>query len=124
MHPQIRQNEPGVCPICEMDLIPLGSAESSDPMVFKMTAESARLAQLRTVTVAGGDGIQRSLELNGIIREDERSMFHRVSNASKVALTHLVDRMRKRGFVLLDTQFTTDHEHPVFIPGCQQVGNI
>ena len=24
MHPQIRQNEPGLCPICEMDLIPLG----------------------------------------------------------------------------------------------------
>jgi len=46
------------------------------------------------------------------------SMFHRVSNASKVALTHLVDRMRKRGFVLLDTQFTTEHLKQF---GCEEI---
>ena len=37
------------------------------------------------------------------------SMFHRVSNASKVALVHLVQRLRKGGYVLLDTQYTTPH---------------
>ena len=37
------------------------------------------------------------------------SMFFRVSNASKVALVHLVRRMRRSGFVLLDTQYVTDH---------------
>ncbi|MGJ8570325.1 MAG: leucyl/phenylalanyl-tRNA--protein transferase [Hoeflea sp.] len=37
------------------------------------------------------------------------SMFSRVTDASKVCLVHLVDRMRARGFVLLDTQFTTQH---------------
>ena len=37
------------------------------------------------------------------------SMFSRVSDASKVALVHLVDRLRERGYVLLDTQFITDH---------------
>ena len=37
------------------------------------------------------------------------SMFHRVTDASKVALVALVDRMRERGFTLLDTQWTTDH---------------
>lgn len=37
------------------------------------------------------------------------SMFHRETNASKVALVHLVERMRTRGFVLLDVQFMTDH---------------
>lgn len=36
------------------------------------------------------------------------SMFHRVSNASKVALVELVSRMRSRCFVLLDVQFLTD----------------
>ena len=46
------------------------------------------------------------------------SMFHRVTNASKVALTHLVDRMRKRGFVLLDTQFTTEHLKRF---GCEEI---
>lgn len=37
------------------------------------------------------------------------SMFYRVSNASKVALVHLVRQMRAGGFVLLDTQYKTDH---------------
>lgn len=37
------------------------------------------------------------------------SMFSRVSNASKVALAHLVARMRAGGFALLDCQFMTDH---------------
>jgi len=37
------------------------------------------------------------------------SMFHHVADASKVALVHLVDRMRDRGYVLLDVQFATPH---------------
>lgn len=37
------------------------------------------------------------------------SMFMRRTNASKVALVHLVDRLKERGFVLLDTQFNTEH---------------
>ena len=37
------------------------------------------------------------------------SMFHRVTDASKVALVALVARMRERGFTLLDTQWTTEH---------------
>ncbi|HEY7384821.1 MAG TPA: leucyl/phenylalanyl-tRNA--protein transferase [Beijerinckiaceae bacterium] len=37
------------------------------------------------------------------------SMFHRVRDASKVALAHLVARLRRGGFTLLDTQFVTDH---------------
>ena len=37
------------------------------------------------------------------------SMFHRVRDASKVALVCLVDRLRERGFELLDTQATTPH---------------
>jgi len=37
------------------------------------------------------------------------SMFHRATDASKVALVVLVDRMRDRGFALLDVQFLTEH---------------
>jgi len=37
------------------------------------------------------------------------SMFHRVTDASKAALVGLVDRLRVRGFTLLDTQWVTDH---------------
>lgn len=37
------------------------------------------------------------------------SMFHHVTDASKSALVGLVDRMRDRGFRLLDTQWSTPH---------------
>ncbi len=37
------------------------------------------------------------------------SMFHRETDASKVALVHLAARLRKCGFLLLDTQFETPH---------------
>jgi leucyl/phenylalanyl-tRNA--protein transferase len=37
------------------------------------------------------------------------SMFHRVTDASKVALHGLVERMRERGYTLLDTQWVTPH---------------
>lgn len=37
------------------------------------------------------------------------SMFHTVTNASKVALVHLAARLNAGGFCLLDTQFLTPH---------------
>ncbi|MEM6334375.1 MAG: leucyl/phenylalanyl-tRNA--protein transferase [Planctomycetota bacterium] len=37
------------------------------------------------------------------------SMFSRETDASKVCLVHLVQRLRDRGFTLLDTQFVNDH---------------
>ena len=37
------------------------------------------------------------------------SMFHRERDASKVALAALVDRLQRRGFALLDTQWVTPH---------------
>lgn len=37
------------------------------------------------------------------------SMFSRLRDGSKIALVHLVDRLRARGFALFDTQFLTEH---------------
>jgi leucyl/phenylalanyl-tRNA---protein transferase len=37
------------------------------------------------------------------------SMFHRETDASKAALAALVDRLRGRGYALLDTQWVTEH---------------
>lgn len=37
------------------------------------------------------------------------SMFHRMSDASKVALVSLAEHLRERGFQLFDTQFVTEH---------------
>jgi leucyl/phenylalanyl-tRNA--protein transferase len=36
-------------------------------------------------------------------------MFHRATDASKVALVALIERMRARGMVLLDCQWRTPH---------------
>ncbi len=37
------------------------------------------------------------------------SMFSRRTDASKICLVHLVERLRQQHFTLLDTQFTTEH---------------
>jgi leucyl/phenylalanyl-tRNA--protein transferase len=37
------------------------------------------------------------------------SKFHRVTDASKVALVHLAQRLRERGFRLLEVQYLTEH---------------
>lgn len=37
------------------------------------------------------------------------SMFHRVRDASKVALAGLIERLKERGFTLVDTQWSTPH---------------
>jgi leucyl/phenylalanyl-tRNA--protein transferase len=37
------------------------------------------------------------------------SMFSRATDASKVCLVHLVERLRARGFILLDSQMPTEH---------------
>ncbi|MAO54466.1 MAG: leucyl/phenylalanyl-tRNA--protein transferase [Rhodospirillaceae bacterium] len=46
------------------------------------------------------------------------SMFSRATDASKVALCHLVARLRMGGFRLLDTQFVTDHLKTF---GCEEI---
>ena len=46
------------------------------------------------------------------------SMFSRATNASKVALVHLVARLRLGGFRLLDTQFVTEHLKTF---GCEEI---
>ena len=47
------------------------------------------------------------LRINGLFAGE--SMFHRETDASKVALMHLVDLMNLDGMQLLDTQWNTDH---------------
>jgi leucyl/phenylalanyl-tRNA--protein transferase len=47
------------------------------------------------------------LSLGGVFFGE--SMFSRATNASKVALAHLMARLWKGGYSLLDTQFVTDH---------------
>ena len=75
MHPQIKMDRAGKCPICGMDLIPLtsmsSSAEGFDPNEIVMTEEAAKLASIQTMKVAKGVP-DKAVYLNGKIQADER----------------------------------------------------
>ncbi|MEX2574559.1 MAG: efflux RND transporter periplasmic adaptor subunit [Balneolaceae bacterium] len=78
MHPQVRESEPGNCPICGMELIPVSPSapeaaedDSSDEYSMVMTAPAARLADIRT-TPAVRSVPHKELNLPGRIRVDER----------------------------------------------------
>ena len=52
MHPQVRQNEPGNCPICGMQLIPAeNSASDANPNELVMTPAAIKLAEIETSPV-------------------------------------------------------------------------
>ncbi|MEX2594812.1 MAG: efflux RND transporter periplasmic adaptor subunit [Anditalea sp.] len=75
MHPQIRQNEPGDCPICGMDLIPLETTESGDdPGSYQMSENAMKLANVQTMVVGRGDA-SRKIRLNGKVQVDERNSY-------------------------------------------------
>lgn len=74
MDPQVRAIEPGKCPICGMDLIPLQQEESSDPGVIQMTPSALQLAGVRTEKVSLGQA-EKDIRLTGKVQLDERSVF-------------------------------------------------
>ena len=88
MHPQIRQNEPGDCPICGMDLIPASQASSDNEIGFQMTADAIKLANIQTTIIGNTDATEGStLKLNGKIQANE------TKSASLV--THIPGRIEK-----------------------------
>lgn len=76
MHPQIRQDHPGTCPLCGMDLTPLEDEEESDlPMeALRMSASAMQLANIHSMTVQTGD-IEKDIRLAGKVALDPRYAF-------------------------------------------------
>ncbi len=81
MHPQIRQNEPGDCPICGMELIPLENDDNSelDPMAISMSPTAMQLANVATAIVGKTKPV-KSVRLNGKVKADERSVYSQSSH--------------------------------------------
>ncbi|MDY0076315.1 MAG: efflux RND transporter periplasmic adaptor subunit [Bacteroidales bacterium] len=81
MHPQIRQNEPGDCPICGMDLIPLEAEHDDDidPMAISMSPTAMQLASISTAVVGSTNPV-KSIRLNGKVQADERLIFSQSSH--------------------------------------------
>lgn len=79
MHPQIRMTEPGKCPICGMQLIPLTKEVTNiDPGTIQMTNEAIQLANVLTSPVSGQNPV-KELSLYGKVQADERLLQSQVS---------------------------------------------
>lgn len=78
MHPSVRQNEPGDCPICGMDLIPVSEAEGEGDVLsedaISMSATAMKLAQVSTSKVER-KAVEKDIRLTAKIQEDERSNY-------------------------------------------------
>jgi Cu(I)/Ag(I) efflux system membrane fusion protein len=81
MHPQIRMEQPGNCPICGMELIPLikSSTTSVDPSAIHLSREAAQLANVLTSVVSKQKPV-KEVRLYGKIQADERLLQNQVSH--------------------------------------------
>lgn len=81
-----------------------------NPEIERLFTELHRMGHAHSVEVRRGDELLGGLygvALGGAFFGE--SMFSRARDVSKVALVHLVARLRLGGFTLLDTQFITEH---------------
>jgi Cu(I)/Ag(I) efflux system membrane fusion protein len=73
MHPQIRQEEPGNCPICGMELIQVQASAAVDDSEIQMSEAAARIADIQTVIVQSGSPT-KEIYLPGRVTADERNV--------------------------------------------------
>lgn len=85
MHPQIKMDKPGKCPLCGMDLIPLKSSDSGDDAIdddaIQMSKEAVALANIQTTKV-GRDAAIKDIQLYGTIQVDERLQQSQTSHVN------------------------------------------
>lgn len=81
MHPQIRSNEPGLCPLCGMDLTPLGAEDDEDgnPLEIRMSPTAMQLANVQTSIVTKQKPV-KEVRMNGKVKTDERKVFSQSSH--------------------------------------------
>lgn len=77
MHPQIRQNKPGLCPICAMDLVQSASESNDDenisPDEIQLSESAIKLADIQTTIVKAGIP-ENKVYLLGKVKADERNI--------------------------------------------------
>ena len=82
MHPQIKMDKPGDCPLCGMELIPLESTDSTEEIASDeiiMTEEAIQLANIQT-SVVSKTGANKEIRLLGRVQPDERKLYSQVSH--------------------------------------------
>jgi leucyl/phenylalanyl-tRNA---protein transferase len=81
-----------------------------DPIILESYCKLHELGHAHSVECWDSEGLQGGLygvALPGVFFGE--SMFSRKTDASKIALVNLVERLRERSFTLLDTQWMTQH---------------
>jgi Cu(I)/Ag(I) efflux system membrane fusion protein len=81
MHPHIRMHEPGKCPICGMDIIPItheGTADTN-PDAIHLSKDAAALANVMTTVVTRQKPI-KEVRLYGKVKADERLLQNQVAH--------------------------------------------
>lgn len=83
MHPQIRQKEPGDCPICGMELIPVndGGGSEENPLEIKMSPTAMQLASVQTAQVSKSRPVKK-LRLTGKVQADESTITSQTTHIS------------------------------------------
>lgn len=83
MHPQIRMQQAGKCPICAMDLVPLSQSgtTSMDHDAIRMTPEAAQLANVLTSPAVKLTPV-KTVRLYGKVQADERLLQNQVAHIS------------------------------------------
>ncbi len=79
MHPQIRNDGPGKCPICGMELIPVGNNSQGELTGIHMSEQAMALANIQT-TAVGFEQPMKEVRLNGKVKPDERKIFSQVTH--------------------------------------------
>src|SRR5665647_3911586 len=81
MHPQIRQDHPGKCPICGMELIPVtdGGGAKVDSNAVHFSKEAAELANVATSIVSRHQP-SKEVRLYGKVQADERLLQNQVAH--------------------------------------------
>lgn len=83
MHPQIKMEKPGNCPICGMKLIPLDESKDSGEKIASneivLSEEAIQLANIQTSKVMRSSA-KKEVRLLGTVKADERRQYAQVSH--------------------------------------------
>jgi len=83
MHPQIKMEKPGNCPICGMELIPLEEGSDSGEKIASneivLSEEAIQLANIQTSKVVRSSA-KKEIRLLGTVKPDERRQYSQVSH--------------------------------------------
>lgn len=91
MHPSVRQNEPGDCPICGMELIEVNdNSTGGNPNELTMSLAAMKLAEIETSVVRSGNPVS-TIYLPGKIMADQNKVSSVTSHSAGRVIKLYVD---------------------------------